>query len=49
VVDDDPPLQRLGAAGLVRVEKAGRERRYTLDAEHLRRTTSIFLQAFDDH
>lgn len=42
-------LQRLEAAGLVRVEKAGRERRYTLDAERLRRTTSMFLQAFDDH
>jgi DNA-binding transcriptional ArsR family regulator len=42
-------LQRLEVAGLVWVEKAGRERRYTLDAEHLRRTTSMFVQAFDDH
>ena len=41
-------LQRLQAAGLVRVEKAGRERRYPLDAAPLRRTTSMFLQAFDD-
>jgi hypothetical protein len=30
------------------VEKAGRERRYTLDSEHLRRTTSTFLRVFDD-
>ncbi|MGH9250724.1 MAG: ArsR/SmtB family transcription factor [Acidimicrobiales bacterium] len=41
-------LQRLEAAGLVRVEKAGRERRYTLDADHLRRTTSTFLEVFGD-
>jgi DNA-binding transcriptional ArsR family regulator len=41
-------LQRLEAAGLVHVEKAGRERRYTLDSEHLRRTTSTFLRVFDD-
>jgi hypothetical protein len=29
------------------VERAGRERRYTLDADHLRRTTSTFLDVFD--
>jgi DNA-binding transcriptional ArsR family regulator len=39
-------LQRLEAAGLVHVEKAGRERRYTLDADHLRRTTDLFLDVF---
>jgi DNA-binding transcriptional ArsR family regulator len=39
-------LQRLEAAGLVRVERAGRERRYTLDAAHLRRTTAAFLDVF---
>ena len=41
-------LQRLEAAGLVHVEKAGRERRYTLDLERLRRTTATFLCVFDD-
>jgi DNA-binding transcriptional ArsR family regulator len=41
-------LQRLQAAGLVHVEKAGRERRYTLDSDHLRRTTATFLHVFDD-
>jgi DNA-binding transcriptional ArsR family regulator len=41
-------LQRLEGAGLVHVVKAGRERRYTLDSEHLRRTTSTFLNVFDD-
>jgi DNA-binding transcriptional ArsR family regulator len=41
-------LQRLEAAGLVHVEKAGRERRYTLDSDHLRETTSTFLDVFDD-
>ena len=40
-------LQRLEAAGLVHVEKVGRERRYTLDADHLLRTTAIYLHAFD--
>jgi DNA-binding transcriptional ArsR family regulator len=39
-------LQRLEAAGLVRVERAGRERRYTLDAVHLRATTATFLDVF---
>jgi DNA-binding transcriptional ArsR family regulator len=39
-------LQRLEAAGLVRVERAGRERRYTLDADHLLRTTAVFLDVF---
>lgn len=41
-------LQRLEAAGLVHVERVGRERRYTLDSRHLRRTTSTFLRVFDD-
>jgi DNA-binding transcriptional ArsR family regulator len=40
-------LQRLESAGLVHVEKVGRERRYTLDAEHLRVTTATFLDVFD--
>ncbi len=40
-------LQRLEVAGLVHVEKVGRERRYTLDVEHLRRTTATFLHVFD--
>jgi hypothetical protein len=31
----------------VHVEKAGRERRYTLDAEHLRTTSATFLDVFD--
>jgi DNA-binding transcriptional ArsR family regulator len=39
-------LQRLEAAGLVRVERAGRERRYALDADHLLRTTAVFLDVF---
>ncbi len=39
-------LQRLEAAGLVRVERAGRERRYTLDADHLLQTTATFLRVF---
>ena len=41
-------LQRLEGAGLVHVEKAGRERRYTLDSEHLRRITSMYLDVFDN-
>lgn len=40
-------LQQLERAGLVRVEKVGRERRYTLDADHLLRTTSTFLDVFE--
>jgi DNA-binding transcriptional ArsR family regulator len=40
-------LQRLVAARLVHVEKVGRERRYTLDVEHLQRTTSTFLHVFE--
>jgi DNA-binding transcriptional ArsR family regulator len=40
-------LQRLERAGLVRVEKAGRERRYSLDEAHLRTTTAMFLDVFD--
>jgi DNA-binding transcriptional ArsR family regulator len=39
-------LQRLEAAGLVRVERAGRERRYTLDADHLLQTAATFLDVF---
>jgi DNA-binding transcriptional ArsR family regulator len=39
-------LQRLESAGLVHVEKVGRERRYTLDAEHLKTTTATFLDVF---
>jgi DNA-binding transcriptional ArsR family regulator len=39
-------LQRLEAAGLVHVEKRGRERRYMLDAAHLRTVTSRFLDVF---
>jgi DNA-binding transcriptional ArsR family regulator len=39
-------LQRLERAGLVRVEKVGRERRYSLDVPHLRATTSLFLDVF---
>jgi DNA-binding transcriptional ArsR family regulator len=39
-------LQRLEAAGLVKVEKVGRERRYTLDVERLTGTTAIFLELF---
>jgi DNA-binding transcriptional ArsR family regulator len=39
-------LQRLEAAGLVHVEKRGRERRYTLDSEHLHTVTSRYLDVF---
>jgi DNA-binding transcriptional ArsR family regulator len=39
-------LQRLEAAGLVAVEKAGRERLYSIDLNRLRTTTSLFLEAF---
>jgi DNA-binding transcriptional ArsR family regulator len=39
-------LQRLEAAGLVRVAKVGRERRYSLDVPHLRATTGMFLEVF---
>lgn len=39
-------LQRLVGAGLVRVTKHGRERRYRLDVEHLRAVTSRFLDVF---
>ena len=40
-------LQRLVSAGLVHVERSGRERRYTLDATHLRTVTSRFLLVFE--
>jgi DNA-binding transcriptional ArsR family regulator len=40
-------LQRLVSAGLVHVERRGRERRYTLDAAHLRTVTSRFLTVFE--
>ncbi len=39
-------LQRLEAAGLVHVEKQGRERRYTLDSAHLHAVTARFLDVF---
>jgi DNA-binding transcriptional ArsR family regulator len=39
-------LQRLESAGLVHVEKVGRERRYTLDADHWQATTATFLDVF---
>ena len=39
-------LQKLVAADLVRVEKHGRERLYTLDAVRLRTVTSRFLDVF---
>ena len=39
-------LQKLVAAALIRVEKQGRERLYTLDASHLRTVTSRFLDVF---
>jgi ArsR family transcriptional regulator, repressor of sdpIR and other operons len=39
-------LQRLVAAELIRVEKHGRERLYTLDARHLRTVTARFLGVF---
>ncbi len=39
-------LQRLREAGLVRVERRGRERWYTLDVERLQAATSLFLRAF---
>lgn len=38
----------LEAAGLVRVEKRGRERIYRLDREHLTRVAAGWLTAFDD-
>ena len=41
-------LQRLQSAGLVTVEKVGRERRYRLDATRLRATTSTFLDVFNE-
>jgi DNA-binding transcriptional ArsR family regulator len=40
-------LQKLERAGLVHVESSGRERRYGLDAERLRRVKGLFLGAFD--
>ena len=40
-------LQRLVSARLVHVERHGRERRYTLDAVHLRTVASRFLTVFD--
>lgn len=40
-------LRILEAAGLVRVEKRGRERIYRLDRERLRGTTERWLAAFD--
>jgi DNA-binding transcriptional ArsR family regulator len=40
-------LQRLESAGLVVVEKAGRERRYSLDADRLGAVTATFLDVFE--
>lgn len=40
-------LRVLEAAGLVHVEKRGRERIYRLDEERLRRVTSRWLAVFD--
>jgi len=40
-------LQRLESAGLVQVERAGRERLYSLDIAHLKDITSTFLDVFD--
>jgi DNA-binding transcriptional ArsR family regulator len=40
-------LQRLERAGLVHVERVGRERRYSLDVPRLRGTTATFLHVFD--
>ena len=40
-------LRILEDAGLVQVEKRGRERIYRLDVERLRRVTSGWLSAFD--
>jgi DNA-binding transcriptional ArsR family regulator len=39
-------LQRLREAGLLRVERRGRERWYTLDLDRLRAATSLYLDAF---
>ena len=39
-------VQRLEAAGLLTVEKQGRERRYTLASDHLRTVTARFLDVF---
>lgn len=40
-------LKRLEEAGLVRVEKEGRERRYQLEAETLERVAGGWLATFD--
>ncbi len=40
-------LQKLEAAGLVRVAKVGRERHYTVDVERLRHVTRLYLDNFD--
>jgi DNA-binding transcriptional ArsR family regulator len=40
-------LQRLEAAGLVTVEKVGRERLYSINVDRLRSITSLFLDAFE--
>jgi DNA-binding transcriptional ArsR family regulator len=39
-------LQRLEAAGLVHVEKRGRERLYTLETGHLHTVTARYLEVF---
>ena len=40
-------LQKLEAAGLVTVEAAGRERRYSLERDRLTSVTNLFLAAFE--
>ena len=40
-------LQQLLHAQLVAVERQGRERRYTLNVERLRKVTSLYLSTFD--
>jgi DNA-binding transcriptional ArsR family regulator len=39
-------LQRLLEAGLVVVERQGRERWYRLDVDRLRQVTSLYLETF---
>jgi DNA-binding transcriptional ArsR family regulator len=39
-------LRVLEAAGLVRVEKAGRERRYSVDVDRLLAVTGLWLEPF---
>lgn len=41
-------LQKLEGAGLVTVQVAGRERRYSLELAKLTDVVSLFLAAFED-